>query len=195
MTGTRVSPFPFEARTVGAQRIWVGDAFLDPALVKIIEHRINVLPLYRADYDTPDSKAVLHLKHEFVLDDIDEDVVLRALRDRIVAAVGEVYGVHRPRLDRVHVNDSVFGEIVTPHCDIPVGVTALYFVNSEWRDEWDGETLFYAHGEAVSAVAMRPGRVVIFPGNMLHRAGVASRRCTVARRTLAYKFHTETIVP
>ena len=92
-------------------------------------------------------------------------------------------------------NDSVFGEIVTPHCDIPVGVTALYFVNSEWRDEWDGETLFYAHGEAVSAVAMRPGRVVIFPGNMLHRAGVASRRCTVARRTLAYKFHTETIVP
>jgi Rps23 Pro-64 3,4-dihydroxylase Tpa1-like proline 4-hydroxylase len=185
----------FDERSVGERGLWVSDEVVDLPLVGIIEKILRRLPLYRTDYDNEASADVLHLKHEFALEEFDEEKLLGLLRDRIITAVNRLYPEHDLFLHRVHLNESVYGEIVSAHRDAKKGVTALYSVNSEWRDEWEGETLYYANEEPVTAVAMRPGRVTVFPADIYHRSGVASRLCKVARMTLAFKFRATKEIP
>ena len=55
-----------------------------------------------------------------------------------------------------------------------------------------GETIFYDHaGEPHTAVAPRPGRVLVFPADVVHRGGVPSRKCFSARLSVAFKFQNE----
>ena len=108
-------------------------------------------------------------------------------KERAVAAlVDEARPVF---LARVHCNNQPYGDLQRPHVDIPQGVTALYFANAEWQRDWQGELIFYdRNDEPLQAVAPRPGRVVIFPGDLLHRGGVPSRVCFQPRLSVAFKF-------
>jgi hypothetical protein len=182
-------------RRAGQRSIWVSDDLFDAPLVKIVHRLVAALPHYRADYDTEASSDVLHLKHEWRLDELGENPAIRAIRDPIVAAIEQRYGQYQPELKRVHANDQAFGDILTAHTDLQPGVTAIYYVNEVWEQAWDGETLFYACGEAVTAVAPRPGRVILFPADIVHRSGAPSRVCRTTRRTIAFKFKTAAPVP
>ena len=76
-----------------------------------------------------------------------------------------------------------------PHHDITPGMTWLYYSNPVWEPNWMGETTFYdSDQEPIYAVFPKPGRVVVFAGDILHRGGVPSRECVEARRSVAFKF-------
>ena len=93
------------------------------------------------------------------------------------------------KLRRVHANLHMYGDMQFPHTDLPGGVTALYYANPEWDEKWLGETVFYDQNrEPLYTVAPKPGRVVIFDADILHRAGVPSRESYQARISAAFKF-------
>lgn len=192
--GPEHSPAQWAERRAGDRRIFVSDSLFEPGLIGIVEKIVARLPLFRAEYDTNNSD-IAHLKHEWPLDQIDAHPVLRGVRNVIAGAVDRLYAGYDPELRRVHLNDHPFGDLQGAHTDLSPGITAIFYVNSEWPDEWEGETLFYAGGEAVAAVAPRPGRVAIFGGDIVHRGGTPSRLCRRSRQTIAFKFKTFRIVP
>lgn len=93
------------------------------------------------------------------------------------------------RVERVYANLGLFGDHHHTHTDGDCW-TVLFFANPHWHADWGGELLLYeddAESMAV-AVAPRPGRAVIFDGDLPHRAGVPSKYCPEARLTVAVKF-------
>jgi len=92
-------------------------------------------------------------------------------------------------LQRVYANLNLHGDIQFEHIDCREGVTALYFANAEWDAKWMGETVFCDDNwEPKHLVAIRPGRLALFHGNIPHRGGVPSRECYLPRITVAFKF-------
>lgn len=91
-------------------------------------------------------------------------------------------------LNRIYVNVNCPGEVHFPHVDGSGVVTALYYANMSWKDSNDGETIFFESGEPVLAIKPRPGRLVIFDGEILHRGSPPSWRAKEPRFTVAFKF-------
>lgn len=93
-------------------------------------------------------------------------------------------------LYRAYCNRMRFGDVSFEHADSRTpSITALYFANARWDDDWGGETLFYGvRDEATVAVAPRPGRLVLFDGRLGHKGGVPSRLCTADRFSVAVKY-------
>lgn len=82
-----------------------------------------------------------------------------------------------------------YGDFQIPHTDIANGLTVLYIVNNKWLEEWHGETVFYDQDrEPIHIVAPKPGRLLVFPGDILHRGGSPSRKCFEQRLSVAFKF-------
>ena len=142
-----------------------------------------------SDYDTDETKDQLHWKHEFEPESLEALPLLRLWRDTVVAKTGELFPRINATLARVHCNNHPYGDLQRPHQDITPGVTALYFANAVWSQDWQGEMVFFDRDEEpFYAVAPKPGRVVIFPGHILHRGGVPSRVCFEPRLSVAFKF-------
>lgn len=94
-------------------------------------------------------------------------------------------------LFRVAVNLMTKGDMEVPHYDcLPQrdDVTLLYYINKEWEHTWGGETLFYNQGDTELGILPKPGRFVIFPGIVEHKAGIPSRLAKDVRYTLALKY-------
>jgi len=92
------------------------------------------------------------------------------LRVRRQYANGHTYGLG----GRAHADDGAF--------------TLLYYPNPEWKDGWEGETVFYdPSGEISFAVRPRPNRFVFFEARTMHAGRAPSRICPVLRVTVAYK--------
>ena len=71
----------------------------------------------------------------------------------------EFYADRQLELRRVYVNFNRYGDMQYAHQDAEEGVTALYYANAEWHENWGGETIFYDDGrEPVYVVAPKPGR-------------------------------------
>jgi len=108
--------------------------------------------------------------------------------DTVEGLVGQLLGEVKP--GRVHLNCVQPGDPRYPHVDDTTGrvIVAVYFANAEWRTEWAGELTFYEDGEPVYAIRPKPGRILVFDGNVLHRGGVPSADCPEVRYALACKF-------
>jgi hypothetical protein len=172
--------------------IYIVDGMFQPAFVQILYSILRNLPFSLSDYDNPETKDLLHWKYDFALDSFAANPVYRNWHDNIVAKTNELFPNHHWKLLRVYCNNSSYGDHQHAHVDnedtIP-GVTSLYFANAEWHDNWHGEILLYdRRDEPFYAVAPKPGRVLIFPGNIMHRGGVPSRACFEPRLSVPFKF-------
>jgi hypothetical protein len=179
-----------QLRELEGLRIYIVDGVFQPAFVQILYSILRNLPFSLSDYDNPETKHLLHWKYEFALDGFAANPVYRNWHDNIVAKTNELFP--NQKLFRVYCNNSSYGDHQHPHVDnedpIP-GVTSLYFANAEWHENWHGEILLYdSRAEPFFAVAPKPGRVLIFPGNIMHRGGVPSRRCFEPRLSVPFKF-------
>lgn len=177
-------------RPVGDRQVHLIDGAFDEAFVMTCNAWLDRAAYHRADYDHETARDYLHFKLEIQQNELAANPVTRMLETVVRREVEAVYGDLEPELQRVHVNLAPYGDHFTAHIDSAQGVTAIYFANREWRDEWHGETLFYAEGEPVAAVAPRPGRLALLPADMVHRVGAPSRLFAGARLTVAFKFTT-----
>lgn len=94
-------------------------------------------------------------------------------------------------IDEVYINLLKYGDMQFLHRDCELDekhITVLYYVNEYWDYKWGGETIFYNKGESVMGVLPKPGRFVIFPGNIEHMAGVPNVYSKQIRLSLALKF-------
>ncbi len=178
------------SRPVACRKVHVIDGLFDPGFVGMLATWLETQTFGRTDYDAPGLEAFLHFKREIPLDHLDDHPLYRQLSRSVVAETQAHYGGYAPRLTRAYINLVVYGDHHSAHYDTERGVTAIYYANREWSDDWHGETLFYADKEPVAAIAPRPGRIALLPADMTHRVGNLSRVCNAARYTLAFKFET-----
>ncbi len=94
-------------------------------------------------------------------------------------------------IEQVYANGQTYGQSGQIHKDIdlPNHKTVIYYCNSHWQPAWHGETLFYTpdRSEILRAVLPRPGRLVVFDGNLPHSGRDPSRLCPVMRVTITFK--------
>lgn len=179
----------FRTRHLDERPLILIDGLFRPDFIKVLDDFLKSLRFSLADYDGEDSRHVLHWIHEFSLEDVTRHPLLNFLHSRISSATEEACAKPHIQLKRVHCNTSLYGDMQFPHRDITPGMTWLYYSNPVWQPNWMGETIFYdSRSEPVYAVFPRPGRVVVFAADILHRGGVPSRECVEARRSLAFKF-------
>lgn len=98
------------------------------------------------------------------------------------------------RLIRAYVNAMTFGTEGYPHTDSQIrsDVTAVIYLNPDWRMEWAGETvMFDDENEIVKSVLPKFCRAVLFPGAMMHAARGVSRICPECRYVLVLKYAIE----
>ena len=165
------------------------DGMFQPDLIAMIHEILKRLPFALTESDTIATKHQRHWNYEFSLDSLGSHPIFRIWHDLIVAKTVELFPESRIDLSRVHCNSHLYGDFQTAHMDLVPGITSLYFANSEWRDNWHGETILYSGcREPVYAVAPKPGRLLMFAGDILHRGGVPSRACFEARLSVAFKF-------
>jgi SM-20-related protein len=94
------------------------------------------------------------------------------------------------RVIRQYANGHTYGLGGEPHVDDvnPGAYTLLYYPNPEWKDGWEGETVYYDESmEIATAVRPRPNRGAFFDSRILHNGRAPSRICPVLRVTVAYK--------
>lgn len=85
---------------------------------------------------------------------------------------------------------ALYGEQYVPHHDSTEEgeITALLYLNPEWKIEWYGETMFYSRETPeILSFLPAPGRVLMFDGRAYHRVGIPSRDCPHSRATLVLK--------
>lgn len=100
-----------------------------------------------------------------------------------------INGNNNKRLVRAYVNGYTFGTEGAIHIDSPHAgnKTHLMYINTEWKPEWAGETVFFMNGEIFRSILPKPGRFIEFPGNIPHDARSVSRLSGVLRRVLVLK--------
>ncbi len=95
---------------------------------------------------------------------------------------------HQPT--RVYANAHTYGVDGSLHTDCPPGTgerTALIYLNPVWKPAWGGVTLFTPAESEPLSVMPKPGRLVIFPGDIPHCACAPMRSCHDLRVTLVFK--------
>lgn len=123
--------------------------------------------------------------HEHLLFENTELTPIRALWEKLKETVlpGHV-------LVRCYANAHTFGIEGYPHVDSrkPGNYTTIIYLNPMWKAEWAGETVFLNDmGDIFQAVLPKPGRTVIFDGNITHAARAVTRVCPAMRVTLMFK--------
>lgn len=112
-----------------------------------------------------------------------EDFCILALNRRIKD--------HIPDFHRVVYNAFRSSDSPNLHIDgeFEGAITVMIYPNLEWKPQWGGETVLYEDGECIDTVVPKPGRVVMFPGNMLHGAKAPNQNAdAVARFSVAFQF-------
>lgn len=125
--------------------------------------------------------------------DLDGIPVFDAIWNQARAQCEEIAGGSL-RVLRQYGNGHTYGLGGQPHFDDsrPGAWTLLYYPMAEWREEWEGETVFYDEkGEIVLSVRPRPNRAVFFDSRILHAGRSPGRQCTALRVTVAYKLQQE----
>ena len=106
-------------------------------------------------------------------------------------AVGHVRPGQRYEPTRAYTNYSAYGDMLYAHRDCSAderGLTALWFLMTEWEPEWGGETMFFdSSGDALFCASPKPGRLVLFDGSIPHVGRPPSRICFAPRYTFAIK--------
>lgn len=91
---------------------------------------------------------------------------------------------------RYYLNGHTYGTDGWPHTDTDRTdeLTAILYLNPEWRGEWGGETVvFNEHGDIAGSVLPRANRLMTFPSNLLHAPRPLARACGALRVVLVVK--------
>ena len=81
----------------------------------------------------------------------------------------------------------IHNTVMHQDCTCDNGISWIYYVNKDWRDEWGGPTIVELNGEMIEVIP-KPGRVCLFKGNLSHRGSPPNGDTYRGMRaTLVYK--------
>ena len=169
-------------------QLHIVDDALEASEVKRVEAFCRALPFHRVRYGyRAAAEQPLGFGHQWIhgVAPDERPFLPVATVERLVRRlVGDV------KPGRVHLNCVQPGDPRYPHVDDTTGrvLVAVYFANARWEERWAGELTFFEDGEPLYAIRPKPGRVLVFDGNVLHRGGVPSSDCPDVRYALACKF-------
>ena len=173
---------------ISGRELFVCDNMVDAAMVLKIAALVRTMHYLRKEKSRPGVPGLAAVA-DIPTERIGADPFLLALRQ----TVQRLFPDERFSDQRAYVNCSVYGDSYYLHRDCEPHerhVTALYYANAEWQQDWGGETLYFTDdGDAELAITPRPGRLVVARGAMLHRGTVPTRICHEERYTLAYKLN------
>ena len=96
---------------------------------------------------------------------------------------------HKLEVQQQYINAFNHGDNTWGHTDW-YDYTVIFYPNPEWDSQvMGGETLFFNddYDYIRCAVACKPGNVVIFKGDIPHKAGLVSRETNLARLSVVYQ--------
>ena len=92
---------------------------------------------------------------------------------------------------RVYANGHTYGGDGHLHHDQsePGHYTTIYYAHQTWEPNWAGETVFFnkAQTDIIRSVYPLPGRLVHFPGYIMHAARSPGRACPALRAVIVLK--------
>lgn len=91
-------------------------------------------------------------------------------------------------LGEILVNGQQYIHNTVPHqdCECDNGISWLYYVNRNWKQEWGGETRIKLNDEWHD-IYPKPGRICLFKGNILHHGMPPNENYKGLRSSLVYK--------
>ena len=171
----------------------IDDIFESQEIAKIHRNLLvaNFSPLGASKEATKEFNEIMT---EFDVEDFSSTRIGKEFHEKIQ----NYYSSSVPKCYDVLANAISFGDHTFCHQDAPIAesITALYFANSEWLSNWGGELiLFGSSGDSEAVVGVRPGRIVFFPSQIFHRAGVPNRICGEIRLTVSATFYINGYLP
>jgi hypothetical protein len=99
---------------------------------------------------------------------------------------------NRLRFTDAYINLTMSDDLDSYHTDtfFPSSKTMLYYLNTEWQTNWEGETHFSDSQmqEILFSCSFIPGRLVIFDPTIPHKSSQSSRAAKFHRLVLVLKF-------
>jgi len=188
MNDASINP-PTRHGTVEGKHIYVYDDLVDTGIVDQICTALEGSAFTLTEIARPDTEDYRHWANNMKLEAAQH---LPLLQPTILACQPFCQDGSRFRLYRAYTNCNRYGDMLFPHTDCLPGqreLTALWFMARDWDPDWGGETLFFnEQQDAEFVVSPRPGRLVIFEGEISHCGRPPNRICYRARYTLAMKF-------
>ena len=174
---------------VDTSTVHVVDGALAAAELQRTHALCRMLPFTRVRYGyRADSSVPLSFDYQWIHPVAQDEralLPLTTLQSLVSDLVGEQWSP-----GRVHINCITPGERRHKHIDGAKGkvLVAVCFANSEWKDEWSGDLVFFEGDHEVARIRPMPGRVVVFDGSLVHRGGVPVSDCPEVRYAIAHKF-------
>lgn len=169
-------------------KIAVFDNLLSLEVVTRIKQILDGSPFQHTEIARPDTARYRHWANNMTVEAARNLPFHGATEaaSHVFAPPGQRFQVYR-----AYTNYAGYGDMLFTHTDCMPGageLTALWFVAERWDIEWGGETLFFnSDGDAEFVVSPRPGRLVMFNGELRHCGRPPNRICTEPRYTLAFK--------
>ncbi len=181
------------SENVDGHFVHVFDGLFDPQAILRFHHSMLIANFSCLQASKEETRKFKEWVASFDVDDFAEHWLAQAC-EKILNEMPETSG-KTYRLRRVFCNLFSFGSYTFSHNDsgsqhdADGEISFLYMVNHEWDHEWGGETIiFNDQGEPQICVGVKPGRLVVFDGAIIHRAGVPTRYCDEHRLTFSLRF-------
>lgn len=145
--------------------------------------------MIRASLDTPESTQYPRtLKCSLTLSDLLSPYFNFFNNTTVLNYIKE----NRLRFSDAYINLTMSDDLDSYHTDtfFPSSKTMLYYLNTEWQTNWEGETHFSDNQmqEILFSCSFIPGRLVILDPTIPHKSSQSSRAAKFHRLVLVLKF-------
>ena len=183
---------PSSAHEIGGRPFVVIDDLFSPEVADATFSLFRDLDYRLIDADRPDTEEFRHFVRYFPRRDWSENPILKFMIDAASSAL-DTQGWQHSGISRIYANLTLAGDHQFIHTD-GYEWTALFFLTDRWLEDWGGELTMYGDSPFEPAISLlpRPGRLVVFDGEIPHRGGCPSRHCSAPRISVALKFRRNT---
>jgi hypothetical protein len=171
--------------------IFVIDDSIHPNALPALTLWFSLLSFMRNDVDSDLAAKSPHWMSPICRSDARRAVAQSSLLAHLDATARDAFSYAQLELLELRAYSTAYGDHPTVHRDSETfpSVSAVLYCNSEWRRDWMGELLICDSSEEPRvAVAPRPGRIVVFRGDLPHRAGAPSRATFDNRLALVMRY-------
>jgi len=173
---------------IEGKKIYVYDDLIEPEVIAQIKEALDQNAFTRNEIARQDTEQHRHWARNMPVEAAQQLPLFKAT---VLAAQPFCKTGNRFRLYRAYTNCSNYGDMLFTHTDCLAGageITALWYICNQWDHEWGGETLFFnSNNDAEFVATPRPGRLVVFDGEITHCGRPPSRICYENRYTFAMK--------